>query len=533
GLLMLSRDWVKAEHYLNNMPEDQRSVWSQKIDDGRLEDEYQNLRHEKDTSKLPVFIKKYGYALDGCRQTGVFIEAAGLMAGSGETSGAERIYNDLLRCGQEDWKFRLLIYHEMEMNLPVNEALASVENEIVRRQMDEEYAGPLSALRMRLLMKKFSAAESMSPDYFETGDRILELVPEDRDIRGEIAWTCFNGKDYQCALKHFEILSRDNPMDSDYLKGLVYSLVNTGNEDNAVLALQRFAGGTHTWMSDLMHDLYSSIAGRFYKEENPGQAEYFLLKALEIKPGERNDRTLLAWTYYRQHKYSKAVKLFEDLYRTDKSPDTANNLMAAFEKLSPDEQTRILSETGAELDDIILKFAADRNYNKNAPMTAAYIFEGEETCYKNCNSPVIEFSGNYRHKSGDKGLSRLNEFSFPLRFHYPVRTGREWVFSITPIYLNSEDAPSAVYTGHYYRYLNDTRAERRSLTHAVTVYEPEISYRTEGPVEKQFMIGITPLNGPADPMPRFSGRIENKDRWFIQLRQDSVRESILSYVGLK
>lgn len=397
---------------------------------------------------------------------------------------------------------------------------------------DETSAGP-SETQVSLLKKRFLAADKNSAVYFETADAILEIEPSNDEIRSAIAWDCFNEKNYQCALKHFDILSRDNPGNMDYQKGMIYSLINTGDKDKALLLLEKYAGSPDDEMSALRHDLYSLKGNHNYNENNYGQAEYFLLKALEIKPEDRNDRTLLAWTFYRQEKYDHAVKLFKELYVADWSAETAANLMLAFEKLTGEKQTKIISDLQGEQVPVLLKMAADRHYENNAPMTASYIYNGEETCYGNCNSPVLDLSGYYRNKSGDKGLSKLNEFSVPLRFHYPVRAGKEWVFSITPLYLNSGDAPSAVYAGHYFRYINESSAKQRDLTDSLTVYEPEIRYRTEGRIEKEFMLGTTPLNGPVDALPRFTGRIAKKDQWFIQLHQESVRESILSYTGIK
>ncbi|MBI5664319.1 MAG: BCSC C-terminal domain-containing protein [Nitrospirae bacterium] len=348
-----------------------------------------------------------------------------------------------------------------DADLPEEVRSSQGEKEIERLQTveDKNSSGP-SEPQVSLLKKRFLEAAKDSAVYFETGEDILDIEPSNVEIRSALAWSCFDEKNYECALRHFEILSRDNRGNRDYLKGM-------------------------------------------------------------------------AWTYFRQEKYDQALNLFKELYTADKSPEAASNLKLAFENLNADDQAKILSDLQEEQEPVLLKMAADRHYENNAPMTASYIYDGEETCYRNCSSPVLDFSGYYRNKSGDSGLSKLNEFSFPLKLHYPVRAGKEWVVSITPIYLNSGDAPSAVYAGHYFRYIHDSSAKQRDLTDSATVYEPEIRYRTEGPVEKEFMLGTTPLNGIAGPMPRFMAKIAKKDHWFIQLSQDSVRESILSYTGLR
>jgi len=532
-LLVMSQDWSAAGRYADKLPEDQRTSWSQKIEEGRFVDEYKAAGGEKDSGKIGMLVNNYRHILSECRMTAPFLEAAAVMAGAGADETAVMLYKDLLKCGQEDWKFRLQVHHEMEKNLPVKVSLASVEKEIENGGWTGQDADMLSALRMRLLKKKFLAADRMSGEYLKTGENILDINPADQDVRSALAWDCFNGKDYECALRHFEILSEDNPGNRDYQKGMIYSLIKTGSQDKALLMLEKDDSGQDDEMAVLRHDLYSMTGEHNYKENNYGQAEYFLLKALKIRPKDRNDRSLLAWAYYRQEKYKPAVELFKELYMEEKSPEAGANLMLAFEKLPGDEQAKHLSALQSERVPELLKMAADRNYEHNAPMTASYIYNGEGTCYQNCSSPVLDLSGYYRNKSGDRGLSRLTEFSIPLRFHYPVRAGKEWVFSITPVYLDSGDAPSEVYAGHYFRHIHNSSAKQRHLTDSVTVYEPEIRYRTEGLIEKQFMLGTTPMNGPVSPLPRFSGGITKKDQWFIQLHQDSVRESILSYTGLK
>ncbi|RJR14527.1 MAG: hypothetical protein C4581_13880 [Nitrospiraceae bacterium] len=532
-LLVMSHDWSAAGRYLDKLPEDQKTSWSQKIQEGRFVDEYNAASEEKDAGNLGVLINNYRHFLAECRMTGTFLDAAAVMSRAGEPDHAWGIYNELLKCRQRDFSFRLQVHHEIEKNLPVKESLASVEKEIQTGGWEREYADMLSALHMRLLKKQFLAAEKMSAEYLETGENILDINPADHDVRSILAWDCFNGNDYQCSLRHFEILNRDDPGNMDYQKGLIYSLIKTGSRDRALLILDRADPGQDHEIAVLRHNLYSITGEQHYKENNYKQAEYFLLKALEIKPQDPNNRTLLAWTYFRQEKYDSAVRLFNELYMADKSTESAGNLMLAFDKLPGDEQAKLLSGLQGDLAPVLLKMAADRRYDNNAPMTASYIYNGEGTCYENCKSPVVGFSGYYRNKTGDSGLSRLTELSIPLSFHLPVRAGREWVFSVTHVYLDSGDAPSDVYAGHYFRYIHDSSSKQRHLTDSVMVYEPEIRYRSEGQIEKEFMLGTTPLNGHIDPLPRFMGKITRKDQWFIQLHQESVRESILSYTGLE
>lgn len=365
-----------------------------------------------------------------------------------------------------------------------------------------------------------------------SAERYLDRLPDNADMRSIIAWHCFEMKDYQCSLKHFTMLVNRTP-GQDYLKGAVYSLVNMDKPGEALKLLDRHAALLSGEMLELKYDLYYQAGEGHYRKEGYSQAEAYLLRALEIKPGDSDAGTLLAWTYFNQGKYEKALPLFRGLYLAERSEEAGNNYMLALDKVSDSNRSRLMSELADEEDHALRKLAAEWFYKNNAPIKAASLSEGENVCYANCDTPALELSGYLRNKTGDEGLSKLQEISFPVRFHYPVSNGDEWIFSITPISLDSGSAGAVPYAGHYFRHLNDNSSKRRSLTDSVEVFEPEIRFRREGLTEKELMIGTTPLKGIVDPAVRFLGRIKKKDRWNIEIHQESVRESILSYVGLE
>lgn len=532
-LLVSLQDWAAAGLYLERLPESQRTVWTVKVEEGRFKEEYQSILEDKDIKKLSALLKNNQDILARCALQDTFIAAAGEMADGGETDPAIGIYETLLQCREDDWRFRLHVHHEMEKHLPMETSLSSVKEEMSKGTLSNEYRAMLSELHIRLLKNKFFQADSNTSAYLDAGKEILDIEPDNEDVRSSIAWNCFNAKDYHCAEKHFMVLYTKHPENIDHLKGTLYSLINMGNREKALAILNQAATTSSDDMSALKHDLYYQIGESLHKDKLYKQAAFPLSKAVEIDPGDPDAVTLLAWTYYHQKNYSGALDLFKDAYRIDRSPESAEHIIMVLEKLDQDERAKSISVLSEAEEPLLRKTAADWYNDRYGPITASQIYNEKETCYYNCASPVLEASAYFRDKSGDAGLSKLRELSFPLRFHYPVRKGREWVFSLIPIRLDSGSAPDNPYAGSYFRYINDSGLQQRDMTDSVTVYEPEIIYREEGPLAKEFMIGTTPLNGAADPMPRFSARVSKKDKWYVKALQESVRESILSYIGLE
>ena len=122
------------------------------------------------------------------------------------------------------------------------------------------------------------------------------------------------------------------------------------------------------------------------------------------------------------------------------------------------------------------------------------------------------------YRSGDRGTGRL------LRFENTALLGIEnWRFSGTAVYLNAGKAPSNAFTGSYYL----SQPERNLLTEQ-TAFIPQVAYVND---DFEAFVATTPLGGEVSPLPTFRLNYTAFDKLHISAFQESVTDSLLSYVG--
>jgi len=157
---------------------------------------------------------------------------------------------------------------------------------------------------------------------------------------------------------------------------------------------------------------------------------------------------------------------------------------------------------------------------------------GRGTCYANCDAPWLDTGVRFRSVSGDDGLSRLDELSFPIQYHRPAANGGKWTVRLAPRLLSTGKAPQDAYMGSFYSYL-DQGQRRQSPLDQTWVVSPEVGYQQAGRYRFQAMLGATPLGGPIHALPIFRLGLGQDNDWALELRQGSVSESLLSAIGQK
>lgn len=395
------------------------------------------------------------------------------------------------------------------------------------------------AILGKLVQKDYRSAETVpalaellfaAGDWEKSEELLVKMHHKDRETwRKRLAWSCYRAQDYQCAIEHFSTLYSSDPQEEEYLLACCYALEKLGWWEEAINLLEAWEGGMSTEIASVMNRLYKQKGDSEYKKKNYAQAEHYLAKALKIDPWDDGAMSLIGWSRYHLGDLDGALYIFRKKYRDSKSPESAGTLLLVLEKMGKESQ--FLSELAADQDPVLRKIAGDHFYQRESPIRAAQTFKSSDSCYYNCDTPWGELFGYYRHRDGDAGLSKLTELAFPIRFHYPMQYGREWVVNITPKYLDAGRAPSEPYAGKFYRSLNDPNVNADSFDDSLWVWEPEVGYNIEDVVNYELRLGATPIGGAVDPMVRFFAQASKKDEWHVNLHQCSVKESILSYVG--
>ena len=408
------------------------------------------------------------------------------------------------------------------------QALAIIHE--ARDQKSPSYESRLKPLELLILRKELDSLPPSSPQVERTARTILKIEPDDPAAQRALAWMYYNQGNYAEAERIFSSLHKRFPAERDYALGLAYTQIKLGKMDEALALADRVKFQDEEWRR-IRAQLYLQKATDAYARGNFREAELFLSKLLEIEPGNHDGKVLMSWVLYQQGRYEEALPGFLEEYQKSPSPNLGGPILSMYERKGETRKAFQFAETlGKEPSAASKKTAAEFFSRHRAPIRAAQTdLEPCKPCYANAGKPSLDFSFFYRYKSGDDGFSKLTETSFPITLDLPVRYGKKWTFSLIPTYLNSGSAPSFPYGGSYYRFLNGDPKVQDWET-SLRVWKPELGFESEGAIKYGFLLGSSFFNAPVNPLPTFIAGATGES-WLLQVHQQQVDESILSYAG--
>lgn len=340
------------------------------------------------------------------------------------------------------------------------------------------------------------------------------------------SWDYYNKGDFEKAYEGFGELYRLRPDSKDYVFGLVNAMVKTKRLKEA-LGLIHAAKSRDKRLGAMEADVYAAKASIEYEGKLYQEAEADFKSVLALKPGDRGARTLLGWTIFHQGRYDEARQIFMRLYGESAEPSLAEAILLAYRKSGDRPGADAFAETLANSsNEGQRKAAADYYYDCGMPVKAARTWDKPGTCYYKADAGSVEISSIHRAKSGDAGLSKLDETVFPVTYSHVGDGGIRFDYSIKAIRLSSGSAPDKPLAGSYYN-----QEQKNKLITSLWTEAVEFKADKEGMRGYEFSIGSTPLIAPVSPMPTFSAVAWESD-YKISAHQESVKDSILSYAGL-
>lgn len=388
---------------------------------------------------------------------------------------------------------------------------------------------------LRRLRHELAGHGPDAPAYRDILGRILAIAPDDTAARSELAWLLYNAGEYRQALDHFTRRQQLAPDHDKYLLGRCLSLQRLGRLEEALDLLEQRPAGTagDDELRAPANQLRLAVGWQAYDSNDFARAATLAQRVLDNKPDNRQAAELLAWSRDRLGLYRDAAAFFLTEYNRSKSVAAADNLLRLYEKAGAGKEAfQFTARLGQEGDQTLKRFAADRYYRQGYPLRAAQAYRGLDSPYSGWAEPWLEDAAVFRRRSGDDGLSRLDQAKLLIKGHYPVAHGRQWHVSLAASRLDAHAAPSPPPAGSFFRFINENRQERALVT-SLRGLEPEIGMSAEGWPCWSVYLGLTPLGEevPAAPMPTLRARLFQKEKWYIDLHQEPVRESILSYAG--
>jgi len=332
--------------------------------------------------------------------------------------------------------------------------------------------------------------------------RILKIDPTHEFALIVSAWDHYHNKNYAAAELDFKHLSAITPDNQDTHIGLGYSLLHQKKWEEAIRLM-----------------------------ENPGlpQSE----KLVELRENIYREAILDNLT---QNRFSEGKNLFHRLTLLDNNSSSEAITNIGVQVLDGYMRGRQRADAWNMADDmsrsslIGVRRAAAYFYEKyKAPIMASQVLDAPDACFANADAPGINASVYFRHRSGDPGLSRLNEIAFPVSTSISFPFGHQLTFSHVYKQLNSSD-PSAFRAGSYYWY-QDGSQSKAALDNESNFHQLWLSYKKEGPYPFNVAIGTSPIGGDVGITPLFN--IDTTVNGFdIDIHRSAVDESILSYAGL-
>lgn len=528
-LLVESGRLDEAQKILKHLPESPQAAMKELIEEKRLQGRIEAALTAADLSLLSGTVSDYRSRLNSCRDTEYFYRAALAMIRLDAVPEAHELLKTLADCRPEDrdWQLRLLAQRLTGLDdQQLIEALHSYYG-------SELYGPELIKIGQGLLWQQIDSLEEGSPNLPSLVETLLLLDPEDRQARRMLAWSCYRQTDYECSKRSFNKLLEDSPSDADALEGLSLTLAKTGAVVEAVAEIESFSGEPGEAVLSLLVDFYALLGQQAYESEEYSAAAHYLAAALAHAPERRDLLGLLQWTRYRLGKTDGLVAFLYQEYERNPSQETAGTYLAILRDAGlTEKRVLFVADLAENSSSELRRLAAEDYFARGWILRAAETDDSEGTCYSGCNRPEIDSTFSTRMRNGEDGTSRLDAAACSADLKLEAEEGRRWHLRLTPLIIESGSAGDRPYVGSYYRSLADPDMQFKALTTGYSLIQPELGLILEGEPAWHLQVGMTPVGGPLTPMPTFSATVLDR-QWRLTLSQESVRESVLSWVGLE
>ncbi len=526
SLLVEKEDYAKALACLDGLERAEKEKWQKMIEEMLARQRFQNAMRDEDINLLILLTQTHQEKLNQCTMPDLFYNAAETLIKNKKDKNAIDIYLGLFTACSENWDLRLGILYALKSLLPFPKIHSLVKKEVDRPTLPSPYRQGLTELRLNLLKQELVSIPSSSPMVKKIAGEILTINPDDTTAISTLSWWYYHKKQYNTAYDGFSKLYQLNPQDKDYALGLIYTLIALDKFDEALETVKK-CEAQDKYFVQLRSDILLKRASDAYEIENYSEAETYLKELLELKPDSVPGKSLMAWSLYKQEKLEEALTLFTNAYNLQNDPKTAAIILRLYEKMERRKEALSFASSLSETDEEQLhKVAGDFYFGLGWPIRAAQVYDNPDTRYYNAANPGVELFPHFRFKSGDNGLSRLNEIVYPLSGNIPFHWGNEFKISFDTKKLMAGNSPQRPFVGKAFR-----SKQQHNLTTSLWVFEPTLKLKNEGK-NYTFQLGTTPLNGPIYPIPTFLAQLTQK-QCMVNIHQVPVEESILSYVGLE
>lgn len=322
--------------------------------------------------------------------------------------------------------------------------------------------------------------------------------------------------------------------DEESAYGATLALIGMGD-----LASARTAAHEQRWASVRMRELYRDIlVARALDAQR--SADYAASAALyseaesyaTLSPENQLAR---AWNAFQLRRFTEAAALFIPLYLARRDDDSARGTFFSLQRSRQDKTLlRLIDTTDGPLDGLVSAEKSMSLLFAKRYRTAVASGVLLPAPLVNVDSPRLTFAGMWREREGESGLGKMSLMQLPIA-DGRWQQGRHLMdLRLERLQLDSGRPGPGALTG-------TVPVEPRPFDVAI---DSEIDAGTEWQAAYTYLddwewnvaIGDTPWLSPLDRGPLLALGVRRHDRqdrinWSAVIRRDSVRDSMLSYIG--
>ncbi|QWR76389.1 cellulose synthase subunit BcsC-related outer membrane protein [Candidatus Magnetomonas plexicatena] len=519
------KDFDKASSYLSMLEAKDRKKIQEIIDNALFPEQVKTAINDGNVDELLNLTKSHQNYLKKCALPGTFFDAGEALNQRDKKTESLEIFQALLQSCPKEWGIRKGVFYSLNKLLPTADIIAIVEEEEERDRLPEDYTKELVEIKLALLHDELNDDKNNTEFIAK---KILSINPDDTDAISALAWHAYHEENYESAYERFSKLQAMKPGIATNVSGLIYTLVKLKWIDEALKLIEKYESVAD--FKDIKAGIYKDRASEAFDAQHYKEAEEFTLKSIEISGGDADDKTLLAWSIYKQGRINDALPVFLSVFETKKEPATAQVILSAYDDAGDVEKAKSFANMLLTLgDEKLKKISGDYFFDRGETIRAAYSYCSSDSCYYNQEKSVFSKSFSMRVKTGEAGFSKLREYSTPMRYSFTIAPDKKITVSATYQQLSSGTAPDIPFTGTY---SGNVLHPVNSLMTTAYVYTPEVKLEKEGELHYAIKLGTTPFNGTIDPTVTFDALLGTK-HWNFNVHRTAIEESILSYVGLK
>lgn len=385
-----------------------------------------------------------------------------------------------------------------------------------------------AAARLQRQGRSESALERLAP--WET--RIRKTRDVDRSML--LAWIRLGAGQVEPALADFRRSSTWRPS-SEAARGELLAVRRLGRDDELMAIAEPLVARWPNLRQTAMDALRAAAADR-YEQGDYETAGRLLDAALALDATDRATRQLMAWNDFKREQWHEAAGRFQSLYREQRDEDSARGLTLSLGRLcAQSELADLAKQDDGPLNRLWRQEQAREDYDTKRFVNAWHRAPESFTDLTGIDSHSLLTGLSLSWRSGESGMARLRDWRLPILI-------QEYRHGAVSVQARIERVDLDAGTLAPGRLVGSPKADPAApypfapTTTLDDGLRPELQIGREGQLSWKAVLGSTPTQGELSPSPHGSLTLSQVGRagaWSAKLEQSPVRESLLSYTGLR